>query len=671
MRKLFFYPHLAAQNIKTNRKLYVPFLITSTLSAAMFFIIYSLSVSKSLASTFAGKDVTMIMSMAMIIAVIFFAVFLLYTQSFLIKRRKKEFGLYSVLGMEKKHICITCFFETLYVALISTVGGIAFGALMTKLVYMALLKLLSFDSGLEFEFSFSAVIATALIFTAIFVVLFINTARSIVRKSAVELLTGGNVGEKEPKTKWLTTIIGIASLAAGYAIALNAENPLDAITMFIIAVILVMIGTYCLFSAGSIALLKLLRKNKNYYYKTKHFVSVSGMMYRMKQNAVGLGNICILCTAVLIMVSTTASMYGGMEELLRTRYPRNLSVMAIADDNAVREHVDEVVDRVVSDSGIETKNVIKTAERSMISVQEGTYFSGRPEGQEDGMVVANNVTNIICVVLDDYNRIVGSNETLGENEAILCVVRGSFKGDTMHFGNYDVKVKSQKDSYEMAGRNLSYIVNSFYVIVPDDATVAKIYKQLGGERENCRLTYEYSFDTDAASEAQVKLFKELKTAFEGEDFKGKGYTQEISVESAEVSRTGFFSLYGGLLFIGIFLGLVFMTATVLIIYYKQVSEGYDDKERYAIMQKVGMDAQEIKKSIHSQVLTVFFLPLITAFIHLAFAFPIITELLALLNLTQISIFVTGLIITAAVFSVIYALVYLVTAKAYYKIVSDK
>jgi putative ABC transport system permease protein len=241
----------------------------------------------------------------------------------------------------------------------------------------------------------------------------------------------------------------------------------------------------------------------------------------------------------------------------------------------------------------------------------------------------------------------------------------------MHFGNYDVKVKSQKDSYEMAGRNLSYIVNSFYVIVPDDATVAKIYKQLGGERENCRLTYEYSFDTDAASEAQVKLFKELKTAFEGEDFKGKGYTQEISVESAEVSRTGFFSLYGGLLFIGIFLGLVFMTATVLIIYYKQVSEGYDDKERYAIMQKVGMDAQEIKKSIHSQVLTVFFLPLITAFIHLAFAFPIITELLALLNLTQISIFVTGLIITAAVFSVIYALVYLVTAKAYYKIVSDK
>ncbi|NMP37572.1 MAG: ABC transporter permease [Clostridiales bacterium] len=667
---MLFYPRIAAQNIKTNRKLYIPFLITSTLSAAMFFIIYSLSVSKSLASTYGGSDITMIMSTAMVVAVIFFAIFLFYTQSFLIKRRKKEFGLYSVLGMEKKHICITCFFETLYIALISIIGGSALGALMSKLVYMALMKLLKFNTGVEFEFHFSSVTYTALVFGAIFVLLFANTVRSIAGKNVVELLSGGSVGEKEPKTKWITTIIGIIAIAAGYYIAITTEKPIEAVLLFVVAVILVMIGTYCLFSSGSIALLKLLRKNKNYYYKTKHFVPVSGMMYRMKQNAVGLGNICILCTAVLIMVSTTVSLYGGMEDALRTRYPRNISIMALADGDEVRGYVDETVDKVVAGSGIATKNVIKTAERSMVAVKEGDTFSGRPEGQDDDLVVSNSITNLVCVTLEDYNRITGGNATLSENEVLLHIVRGGFSGDTMRFSGFELKVKAKYDGFEFAGRNLAYIVDSLYVIVPDEATVTRIYKALGGEEDACRLTYEYSFDTDATSEEQIALSKAINKAFSGEDFKGQQYTQEIMVEGAEQSRGRFYSLYGGLLFIGIFLGFVFMTATVLIIYYKQISEGYDDKERYEIMQKVGMDAREIKKSIRSQVLTVFFLPLITAFIHLAFSFPIITKLLALLNLTNISIFVTCLIITAAIFSVLYALVYAVTAKAYYKIVSD-
>ncbi|MBU5334340.1 MAG: FtsX-like permease family protein [Anaerocolumna aminovalerica] len=655
MSKLF-YPKLAATNIKKNYQTYVPYILTSIGTVMMYYILKTISLDDGLNSMSGGDSLKTILAMGSFVIGLFSLIFLFYTNSFLIKRRKKEFGLFNILGMEKKHISRVMFFETVYVSFISIILGLLGGIVLSKLMYMLLLKLLKFEVPMGYAISFTAVYKTLILFAGIFLLTFINNLRQIHLTKPIELLKGGQVGEKEPKTKWLLTLIGLAALAGGYIIAITTESPIAALYMFLIAVILVIIGTYCLFTAGSIALLKLLKKNKKYYYKTKHFITVSGMMYRMKQNAVGLANICILSTAVLVMLSTTVSLYIGMEDVLRTRYSRNLLITSYNITEEYRKDVKDTVSNILEQHGTEPENILEYRNLSFGAAKKGDSFV---TGDEIGDTLSSDIKMLYFIPLEDYNAMNHTSYTLDHNEIFLIVNGETYTQETFTIFDTPLHIKEHHNSLGERLSDIGDIVNSFYVITNDLGQIEEMYRQKMGNSDESVTYYRYiyGFDINTEDEETIQISRDISSALE-----------DSYVESAAGSKEGFYSLYGGLFFLGIFLGGLFIMATVLIIYYKQISEGYDDKSRFEIMQKVGMSRGEIKKSIGSQVLTVFFLPIVTAAIHIAFAFKVITKLLALLNLTNVALFAWCTLGTLLVFAVFYAIIYVLTAKVYYKIV---
>ena len=658
--KTLFYPGLAASNIRKNARTYIPYMLTCIGSIAMFLIMESLRRSQSLFESYGGAHLSVVLFYGSIVLGVFSFIFLFYTHSFLIKRRKKEFGLYNILGMEKRHISRVMLFETLYVALITLAVGCATGIVLSKLVFLVLRRILHFPVTIEFEFSPSALLVTLALFGAIFLLTWLNTLRQIHLANPIELIRAGSAGEREPKTKWIMTIIGLICLGVAYYISLTTVSPLDAFFLFFIAVLLVVAGTYCLFVAGSIALLKLLRKNKRYYYKTNHFTAISGMIYRMKQNAVGLANICILCTAVLVLFSTTVSLYAGMDDLIRTRYPRNI-VVELDNVSAERaKEADRLIEQACAEYGVQPQSVLKNRSMVLTTIQQGASFTVQPG---EYAYNASSYANVFCVPLEDYNQMTGKSVALAPDEVLLYTVNGSLSGETITFGSRQFTIKQRVDDIDVALSQLAMIINTYYIVTPDAQTIADIYGEFA-DTPAPELDYYYGFDTDADEQTQIELTNALSQMVEDEGFDGYA-------EGAAESRNSFYILYGSLMFIGIFIGLMFMMATVLIIYYKQISEGYDDRERFTIMQKVGMSREEVKKSIHSQVMTVFFLPLIVAAVHVAFAFPIIAKLLAMLNLTNTMVFIWGCVITFLIFAVIYAIVYALTARVYYRIVSEK
>ncbi len=576
MGKGAFYPRLAVSNIRKNGKFYLPYLLTCIATVAMFYIMAFIASNPGLSQMQGANTITAMMGFGTVVIGIFAVIILFYTNSFLIKRRKKELGLYNILGMEKRHIAKAMFFETIYVTVISLIGGLLVGILFSKLVFMLLYRLLDFTVPLGFSISWQAVIMTLVLFCAIFILILLFNLFQIKLSKPIELLYGGNSGEREPKTKWPLVVIGILTLGGGYFLALYIKSPTVAIGMFFIAVILVIIGTYFLFTAGSIAWLKMLRRNKKYYYQPRHFSSVSGMLYRMKQNAAGLASICILCTMVLVMVSTTVCMYIGVEDALNMVYPRNVQIY-------LYECQDEAYPQLTGIVEEETAKYNLTAE-DMVSFQ---YY------QEE----------------DDWNRSLFIGDKMAK--ALTGEIPG-YKGQEYPSNAY-------------IGFNLPGSDGAPPLLL--DAIRNRLTTELAGQ-----------YDT-----------------YESE-------TRGLMADSV-------YSLYGGFLFLGMFLGLLFLMATVLIIYYKQISEGYDDKQRFEIMQKVGMSRGETKSFVRSQILTVFFLPLVVAVVHIVFAFKIITKLLAMLNLTDISLFISCTGITILAFAIIYGLVYMLTARAYYRIVS--
>lgn len=593
-----------------------------------------------------------------IIIGIFSIIFLFYTNSFLIKQRKKEFGLFNILGMEKRHIARVMINETIIIAIISLVSGILGGILFSKLMVLLLFKIIRFEVIFGFEIPKIAVISTIILFGFIFTLNLIHNIYQVHRSKPVELLSGGNVGEREPKTKWVTALTGAICLGVGYYLALTTETPLAALSLFFVAVILVMIGTHNLFTAGSIAILKSLKKNKAYYYKTSNFISISGMIYRMKQNAAGLANICILSTAVIITLSTTVSMYVGMEDVLRTRFPRNIEISAreISDEDTVK--IDEIISLQSEKSGIAQENIIRYRNISFLSKQNGSEFEQMGPDEFDN----NNLALLVFVTQDEYNKLENKSISLSENEALFYTLRGDMPGDNIKLNDINLSIREKLTSFESSGDSTAYISNTFYVVVDSLNTIERIYHSLHGNDDMPDFAYYYGFDVNADSDIQIQLINNLSDAISVTDL-------DARVDGAEASRASFYTLYGGLFFLGIFLGLLFIMATVLIIYYKQIAEGFDDKKRYEIMQKVGMSRAEIKKSIKSQVLMVFFLPLITAVIHIAFAFSMITKLLNVLNLSNVPLFALFTAITILVFGVFYTIVYTLTARTYYRIVS--
>lgn len=618
-----------------------------------------ISVNDGLNSMSGGRELKMILILGTYVIGFFSVIFLFYTNSFLIKRRKKELGLYNILGMEKKHIAKVLTWETFFVGIISMTLGLFLGIAVSKLMFLVLLKILNFKVPMGFYISTNSLIKTVILFGLIFILTLMNNLRQIHLAKPVELLKGGEVGEKEPKTKWILTLIGVLSLGAGYYIALTTESPLAALNMFFLAVILVMIGTWALFTAGSIALLKMLRKNKGFYYKTNNFINVSGMIYRMKQNAVGLANICILSTTVLVMVSTTVSMYIGMEDVLRTRYPRDISISAKNVSKEKVESINNLIKEQADKDNIAVKNIVKYRSWSLAMIQDKNSFTDN----RNDMKNINNLGFLEFIPLSEYNAVENKSISLKENEVLLFTYRGKIAEDSINVLGNEFKIKERINNMTVDGIASAVVANGYFIIVPDEKTIEKIYtSSTEAEGSMGELSYYFAFDTDGNAEKEIALTSEINSRI-------KKLSIDGHCEGLEESRESFFSVYGGLFFLGIFLGALFIMATVLIIYYKQISEGYDDRERFEIMQKVGMSKEEIKKSIGSQVLMVFFLPLVTAIIHIAFAFKVITKLLAVLNLTNITLFVLCTAGTIFVFAIFYAIVYILTSKVYYKIVS--
>ena len=656
-----FFSKLAASNIKKNGKAYIPYILSCVMTVALFYIVKSLSYNPGLKNMVGSSTMMTMMSMCSVIIALFAIVFLFYTNSFLMKRRKKEFGVFNILGMEKSHIAKTMAWENFYVTLISIVGGLVIGLALDKAMFLLIAQVLNEEITLGFFISDKAIISTIVMFCVIFLLILLNSIRQIHTANPIELVTAGNAGEREPKTKWVLAILGLLSLGAGYYIALTIENPLTALVYFFFAVILVIIGTYMLFTAGSIALLKILRKNKKYYYKTKHFTSISGMIYRMKQNAVGLANICILSTAVLVMVSSTSSLMLGLQDVIATRYPNDFVVYS---NETSEERAYESFDTIRELQ--EEQNLNVTSEREYRYLVFPAFINGDTfEVTRDANFSSlGNLNNLIFVSLSDYNRVMGTDKTLAENEVLIYSDRLQFDSPTLKIFDREYSVKEKID--EFIGNRLIVAVaaNTQFIVLPDGPDIDELYalqKEALSDGAS-EIQYYYGFNSDADEETQRVFYRTLL-----EDYVGHGY--KGTIESKADSRSEFVGLYGGFFFIGIFLGVLFIMATVLIIYYKQISEGYDDKQRYEIMQKVGMTHQEIKNSIRSQVLTVFFLPLIVAGLHIAVAFPIINKLLALLNLLNVQLFLTCTVVCYVVFAVMYLLIYLLTARTYYKIVS--
>lgn len=603
---------------------------------------------------------------------IFSVIFLFYINSFLIKRRKKELGIYNILGMGKGHLAKMLFIESIITTTVSIIGGILAGILFGKLVYLVLLKILHLKRDIVYMISPVSVGITAAIFGCIFFVIFLYNLVQMKLSNPIELLRGGNAGEREPKTKWLMTIIGSVCLAGGYYISLTTKEPLQAIGQFFVAVLLVVAGTYALFMAGSITLLKLLRKKKSYYYKTRHFTAISGMIYRMKQNAVGLANICILSTMVLVMVSITISLYAGMNDVLVTRFPSEAQITNQGINQNEERQIGELVASITKENHTNPTSQIRFHEGNFTALyNDKTKNFNMTTAQSYG---DTNIVEFVMIPLSDYNKTEGKAVKLADNEVLIYHRKNKNKSsikneETIHLNNDSYKVAANLDSMRIAKADATNSVDGWYVIVKDTNIIKKYLKAVYGKDDmedsvedyHEFMQYVYSFNLDGSRTNRERTEQILQEQLQAK-FKS------AFIEGRELSRENFYNFYGGFLFIGIFLGIIFLMATVLIIYYKQISEGYDDRERYHIMQKVGMSKKEVRQSIRSQVLLVFFLPLIMAVIHLAFAFKIITRLLSVLNLTNISLFFMYTVGTVAVFAVIYVIIYSITAREYYKII---
>lgn len=664
----FFYGRLAFSNLKKNGSLYLPYLLAAIGTSAMYYIMGAISNDEGIKDMPGSMDLKIILGLGCGVIGIFAVVFLFYTNSFLMKRRKKEFGLFNILGMEKRHIGKMMFWELLIVAGISIFLGIAVGLLLNKLVVLILLRLVNLEVPFGFSISMSSMISTAILFSCIFAATLMYNLFQVQKAKPIELLQSVNHGEKEPKTRWFLAVLGILCLGSGYAIALFVEDPISVLILFFLAVILVMLGTYCLFTAGSIALLKILRKNKTYYYKTSHFTSVSGLIYRMKQNAVGLGNICILSTMVLVMVSGTVSLYMGVESTMVRRYPKEINLSGHDMSEKGKKTLNQIVMQAAADTEIGIEELSYYTDISFTAYKDGQTFlildsseKVKPKGE---MCIVEWIT------LEEYERLGGKHVELAEDEVLCYTKNGTGKEEKYKLLDKDFRVKEHLKELPVFDMKQEMMFEVYFMVVKDEKVQREVYelqKSVYGERSN-QIIYNLALNVTGGEEEQIVCGTRIQERLEEWVATGEEEDGWVDINVRAEQKSSFMVFCGGFLFLGIFLGFVFLMATTLIIYYKQVSEGYEDKVRFEIMQKVGMSKKEVRASIRSQILKVFFLPLVMACIHLVMAFPMMNRLILLFGMQDMPLFAICTAGTVGVFAVIYAIVYGITARSYYKIV---
>lgn len=655
---------MAAGNLVRNRRFEFPYLLTGLITVAMFYNMTFLTFHEELKNMPGGATIPTIMNLGTMVVGLFAVIFLLYTNTFLMKRRHKEIGLYNILGMSKRHIAVVMLWETVYTCLITVVGGLLLGILLSKLMLLLLYKILFFSVSFGFMVSWKSVGITAVLFVAIYLVALLLNLLHVHLSKPVELLKGGSVGDKEPKTKVLLAILGVVTLGAGYYIAITTESPLEALMLFFLAVILVIIGTYCLFTAGSIAFLKAMKKRKNYYYQAKHFIGISGMLYRMKQNAVGLANICILSTMVLVMISTCVCLYIGTGDALNAMYPHDIIYSQSWQDsgNRSKEEVRVQIQEALDKAGMEPTHVQEVDQLTTVNSMPEEATLGGVDPNAGVMDLSNTVTTLV-VTAEGYRQMTGNTLNLAPGEAAIYTTESQGEWEQISFLGLSFSIKTwlpEAPAITVEGYSERYI----FLVVADDAAMEAVYQQqmLDGGGLASNIYWEYSLDFDGVSkEEMLQLYQTLRSSVLSD-------TGDNTLSCRDAQEVDFYSLYGSFLFLGLFLGALFLMATVLIIYYKQISEGYEDKERFAIMEKVGMSQQQVRTAIRSQVRMVFFLPLLGAIIHLAASFKMISKLMAALGLQNIPLFALCCAGTVAAFAVGYFIIYHLTARTYYKIV---
>ena len=659
MRK-FFYARLAADNLKKNRRTYLPYLISCSVTCAMLYIICSLSMNDGLQNLEKGDVILpVILRIGTCIAMFFAAIFLFYTNSFLMKHRRKEFGLYQLLGMEKRHLARVLFFETVYTLLITMLFGLAAGMLLDKLMYMLVLRIMGgiSDAQIPLGFSFNgfALLWVTAFFGIVFVLILLNAVRIVHFTKPVTMLSQPNAGEREPKTKLIMAILGVLLLAAGYIMSLRAKDSSLILKLMLPAVLSVIAGTYFLFMAGSIALLKLLKKNKSFYYKTRHFTAISGMIYRMKQNAVGLASICILSTMVLVMISSTTCMMIGMEELLHRICPREVVMVHMGPNEEGEQFVNKINQHLAA-AGITPENPIIFEDMSGEYLFRDGKFSEVDYSDRNQRDQAHEMRIITAAY---YTSLTGTEITLNPDEILLSSTEAltTLRRQTELNG---FKFRIKQLFAPIPDLNMA---EGGYVAVVSDLEVMKQY----AKSIDRYIRYNYAFDMPVERISEV--FGDERTRWENTALMEKLYYPMISARSEY--RTLYVQVFGGLFFIALFLGFLFTVQMVLMIYYKQISEGHDDRNRYVIMQNVGMSLGEVRQTIRSQILTVFFLPIVTAAIHKFFCIPVIKTVLSEMELINLKLTYLILGITFIVFSILYALIYAATAKIYYRIVSSR
>lgn len=663
--KALFYPRLAWTGIKNNRRLYLPYILTCIGMVAMFYIMLSLSTGVFLDKMRGGTTLGSVLGLGAGVIGFFAVLFLFYTNSFLIRRRKKEFGLYNILGMGKRNIARVLFSETLILAAVSLVFGLILGAALSKLAELGLAYFVESDAGYDFTVYPTAMGYTVLLFVCIFLLLFFKSVGQVGLSNPVELLHSESVDEKPPKANWIFGVLGIVILAAAYYISVTIEQPVAALGWFFIAVLMVIAATYLLFIAGSVLLCRILQKNKRYYYKPNHFVSVSSMAYRMKRNGAGLASVCILITMVLVMIASTSCLYFGKNDVLRSQYPHDFNVTVDFDtlDEVTQENIDKTkaaIDAFMDKNGGISFGICGKSDRVTGELRDGVFYMGND-------VYGPEYSSFLYIIdLADYNRNTGSSYRLNDGEALVFASSRTYDHDTIRIeGGREYKVVKSDGTIDFIRDTDMLGYSAVYIVVPDFYSSAEDLLQATEKQGVSQpwLQWRYQFDSSADYLTQLEIEEGIW------DVIAQAHSGGYGLSSLAGARDDFYGSFGGLFFLGIMLSIVFIIAAVLIIYYKQVSEGYEDQSRFEIMQKVGMTKKDIRKSINSQMLTVFFLPLLFAIVHLGFAFPMINKLLLLFGLDNLGLLLLTAAISALVFALFYIIVYRVTSNAYYSIVS--
>ena len=671
MKNLYY--KLAISGMKGSRKTYLPYILASTGVIAMYYIIAYLAGSTFIASFTGGEQIQIYLGMGVNILEIFSIIFLFYTHSFLIRRRKQEFGLYNILGLSRRDIAIVMFVETTLIALLTISIGLIAGILLSKIAELALMALIDAPQNYGINLSLSAIIDTIVLFVSINAIVYCKTLFDIHHTKTVNLLHSDSYGEKAPKANWLLAIIGLVILIAAYYIALTIEDPIIAVTLFFFAVVLVIIATYMLFTAGSVTLCRLLQKNKKYYYKTNHFISVSSMAFRMKRNGAGLATICILSTMVLVTITFTTCMYTGLENGLRNRFPRNIMLDITAENTddlaAIEAEVRPQMDNILADYGNKETDVLDYQVVAFSGLWEGDNLSFLPMNE---MASLDKAYDIYILPVSDYNEMSEDKLSLSSGEAAIWISNNTtYTGDLTLVDTTTLHVTQQVEDFGEGDISTSSFMPTVYLFVNDFDTIVSALETAEIDTEypaSIDVHWFYGIDY-AGDEQQSALCADLSQAITQNELVADNAVL-VSSECAADSRKSFQALYGGAFYLGVILGTMFMVAAVMIIYYKQLTEGYEDETRFAIMQKVGMTAKEIRKSINSQILTVFFLPLVTAGIHLCFAFPLLEKILAMFNIVDHNLLVLVTGATFLVFALFYIIVYRMTSRTYYRIVTD-